>query len=436
MKQLKIYDLAGIGIGPFNLGLAALAHPISSLSCIFFDQQPSFNWHPGLMMDFSTLQVPFYADLVTLTDPSSPFSFLAYLKSMGRLLQFAIKENNYISRREYNNYCQWVADQLPALRFNHKITAVSYNEQMACYEIRANNKLHQEETTCYARRLVIGTGPIPFQPYFIPPVTPDTCHFHASAYLPNKKKLSGKRGVTIIGSGQSAAEIFYDLLSDLEEFPEGIQWFTRANRFYPMETGKFSFEMTSPDYIRYFYHLPTHKKNSVLQKQQILYKGINSQLISAIYDLMYQKTIDRPTIKANTYTNCELRNMEQTSDSVYKLTFHHDELLQYFDHQTDACILATGYTYKVPAFLYPIRDRIRLNERQQYAVQENYCISIPEREIFIQNGELHTHGFTAPDLGMGPHRNAVILNEILGHDYYQTEKNTTFQTFGIPQAAG
>ncbi|MFG2390637.1 SidA/IucD/PvdA family monooxygenase, partial [Streptomyces lavendulae] len=71
------HDLVGIGIGPFNLSLAALAHGlpqqgIGTLATAFYDQRRDFRWHPGLLIDGATLQVPFLADLVTLADPTSP----------------------------------------------------------------------------------------------------------------------------------------------------------------------------------------------------------------------------------------------------------------------------------------------------------------------------------------------------------------------------
>ena len=110
----KIYDF--IGIGPFNLGLACLAEPIDGLDCLFLDRAEGFNWHPGMMLDSATLQTPFMADLVTLADPTSRFSFLNYAKQIGRLYAFYIKEDFFLMRREYNQYCQWVVEQLDSLR--------------------------------------------------------------------------------------------------------------------------------------------------------------------------------------------------------------------------------------------------------------------------------------------------------------------------------
>ncbi|MGB8193502.1 MAG: SidA/IucD/PvdA family monooxygenase [Chitinophagaceae bacterium] len=432
MKQPRIYDLAGLGIGPFNLGLAALCHPVTALKTIFFEQRAQFDWHKGMMLQSATLQVPFYADLVTLADPCSRFSFMAFLKASGRLFHFAIKENNFITRREYNQYCNWVAAQLSNLHFNHQVQIVQYNQTLKCYEIHVQDAVTQEDKIIYAKQLAIGVGMSPVLPEFARKLQGDNV-FHSGEYLYHKDMLFKRENVSVVGSGQSAAEIFYDLLQDIDRLPKGMQWFTRSDRFFPMEYSKLSLEMTSPDYIDYFYNLPSHKKEEILARQKMLYKGINFDLIGAIYDYMYHKTIDTPVLNVGLYTNCELRGIDVNGEGSYTLSFYHREQQECFTHTSAAVVLATSYESQVPAFLQGIADRIRWNEKAKYDVQRNYSIGIHEKEIFVQNAELHTHGFNAPDLGMGAYRNSIILNEILGYEHYKLEKNIAFQTFGLPR---
>ena len=51
----------------------------------------------------------------------------------------------------------------------------------------------------------------------------------------------------------------------------------------------------------------------------------------------------------------------------------------------------------------------------------------------MQNAEEHTHGFVAPDLGMGAMRNSVILVAgAAGATPYVVEKRIAFQEWGIP----
>ena len=102
----KVYDLIAVGLGPFNLSLACLAEPIETLDSLFLEQRDEFNWHPGLMLDGVTLQTPFMSDLVTLADPTNPYSFLNYAKQQGKLYQFYIRESFFLLREQYNQYCQ------------------------------------------------------------------------------------------------------------------------------------------------------------------------------------------------------------------------------------------------------------------------------------------------------------------------------------------
>ena len=65
---------------------------------VFFDDKPEFAWHPGLMLPGAEIQVPFLADLVTLADPTSPYSFLNYLHEQGRLYRFYFHERFHVLR--------------------------------------------------------------------------------------------------------------------------------------------------------------------------------------------------------------------------------------------------------------------------------------------------------------------------------------------------
>jgi len=103
-------DVIGIGAGPFNLGLAALAEPVDDLDVVLLESRDQFEWHPGMVLDEATLQVPFMADLVTMADPTSRFSYLNFLKHVGRLYPFYIRESFYPLRSEFVEYGRWVAE--------------------------------------------------------------------------------------------------------------------------------------------------------------------------------------------------------------------------------------------------------------------------------------------------------------------------------------
>ena len=59
----------------------------------------------------------------------------------------------------------------------------------------------------------------------------------------------------------------------------------------------------------------------------------------------------------------------------------------------------------------------------------------PSTALFVQNAELHSHGVGAPDLGLGAHRNATIVNALCGREVYPVRERNVFQTFGAPAGA-
>ncbi|MFF5402199.1 lysine N(6)-hydroxylase/L-ornithine N(5)-oxygenase family protein [Streptomyces misionensis] len=421
----RVHDLVGIGLGPFNLGLACLTEPIDALDAVFLESKPGFEWHAGMFLDGAHLQTPFMSDLVTLADPTSPYSFLNYLKQKGRLYSFYIRENFYPLRVEYDDYCRWAAGRLSSVRFGTTVTEVSYDEQGELYLVRT-----AAGETYRARHLVLGTGTVPYLPEACRGLGGDL--LHTSAYMHRKAELREKRSITVVGSGQSAAEIYHELLSEIDVHGYQLNWVTRSPRFFPLEYTKLTLEMTSPDYIDYFRALPEETRYRLEKQQKGLFKGINSELIDAIFDLLYQKDVtrgDRP-LPTRLLTNSSLVSARY-DDGSYTLGFRQDEQGKDFEIRSEGLVLATGYHYEPPAFLAPLRDRLRFDGHGRFDVARNYSIDVTGRGVFLQNAGVHTHSITSPDLGMGPYRNATIIRELLGSEHYPVEKSIAFQEFAV-----
>ncbi|MFI5685803.1 lysine N(6)-hydroxylase/L-ornithine N(5)-oxygenase family protein [Streptomyces sp. NPDC051636] len=417
------YDFVGIGLGPFNLGLACLTEPIGELTGVFLESKPGFEWHAGMFLDGAHLQTPFLSDLVTLADPTSPYSFLNYLKEKGRLYSFYIRENFYPLRVEYDDYCRWAAGKLTSVRFHTTVTEVTYEDGV--YAVRT-----QAGETFRARHLVLGTGTVPFVPEACRELGGDL--IHTAQYMHRKAELRTKKSLTVVGSGQSAAEIYYELLSEIDVHGYELNWVTRSPRFFPLEYTKLTLEMTSPDYIDYFRALPEETRYRLEKQQKGLFKGINSDLIDSIFDLLYQKNVesgDRP-VPTRLLTNSSLVEARY-EDGSYTLGFHQDEQDKDFEIRTEGLVLATGYHYRPPAFLEPVRDRLRFDHHGRFDVARNYAIDVTGRGVFLQNAGVHTHSITSPDLGMGAYRNSCIIRELLGTEYYPVEKTIAFQEFAV-----
>ncbi|API87594.1 lysine N(6)-hydroxylase/L-ornithine N(5)-oxygenase family protein [Francisella uliginis] len=425
---MKIYDVIGIGIGPFNLGLAALLNdkPIKS---IFFDKKENFCWHPGLMMNWTTLQVPFLADLVTMADPTNKFTFLNYLSEKNRLYKFYFKENFFIPRQEYNDYCSWVAKSCDSCKFGYEVTNIDYLKESnnEFWNVTVKDK-YDNESSYLTRSIVLGLGTSPQLPCHI--ANTKNVH-HSSEYLNIKNETLKDQHVTLIGSGQSAGEIFLDLMKSKNDSTK-ITWLTRSKGFFPMEYSKLGLEHFSPDYIDYFYNLRDTKKPELLKEQDLLYKGISAETISDIYDVLYEETIQNKN-SAELIANSELITVNNSS-KLY-CSFYHNQQGKDFSIKTDRVIAATGYKTDINNALKNINKFIKRDENNQLNITRDYKLITQEinLNIFVQNAEMHTHGVGTPDLGLGAYRNTIIANRLLNEEAYKIPLNNAFSSFGIPK---
>ncbi|CAM1354793.1 lysine N(6)-hydroxylase/L-ornithine N(5)-oxygenase family protein [Tenacibaculum halocynthiae] len=425
----EILDFIAVGVGPFNLGLACLTDPIDGVEGIFLDKQERFDWHPGMMLQSTTLQIPFMADLVTLADPTSPFSFLNYSKEQGRIYSFYIRENFLLLRNEYNKYCQWAINKLPNIYFNTEVKNIHFNEEEEVYVVTSQCTKTDEIKTYKAKKIVLGTGTQPYIPNCAKKLKDRATH--SSKYLNHKDELQTKKSITVVGGGQSAAEIFYDLLQDIDTKGYELNWITRSPRFFPLEYSKLTLEMTSPEYVDYFYNLPSEKRDDLIKNQKHLYKGINQDLINDIHDLLYTKrSYSEKPLKVSLRTNTELKNTIVKENQTL-LELHQVEQDKYLKINTEGLVLSTGYYYKLPEFIEGISNRLEWDNKGRYDVHRNYSIDKNHNEIFVQNVELYTHGFVTPDLGMACYRNSYIIKEITGKEYYPVETSIAFQQFGV-----
>ncbi|MEO3777258.1 lysine N(6)-hydroxylase/L-ornithine N(5)-oxygenase family protein [Micromonospora sp. B11E3] len=424
------YDLVGVGIGPFNLGLAALADPLDDVRAVFVDARPAFSWHPGMLLDGARLQVPFLADLVSLVDPTSRWSFLAYLREHDRLFPFYFAERFHIPRREYDDYCRWVAESLPSCRFGTRVEAVRWDADRFLVELR--DTATGAARTVAARHVVLGVGTEPVVP---PPFAAvlGTEVFHSGQYLHHVPALAGARDVTVVGSGQSGAEVFLDLLRRADDTGWHVRWLTRSPAFAPMEYSKLGLEHFTPDYTRYFRHLPQPVRDRLLPAQWQLYKAISADTIAEIHDVLYERSIGGRRPEVTMMPNVAVTYAAAATDG-YALTCRQTQQDREFQVRTDGVVLATGYAARRPALLEPLADLIDFDEQGRYRVDADYRLSVDPRvtgSVFVQNAEAHSHGVGAPDLGLGAWRSATILNALTGGKAYRLPERTAFTSFGV-----
>lgn len=428
-----VYNVIGIGIGPFNLSLAALADDVPEISALFLDQQPEFSWHPGLLLEGTVLQVPFLADLVTMVDPTNRWSFLNYLRAHDRLFPFFFSERSHVPRREYDHYCRWVAQALPSCRFGARVTTVDWNDIDETFTVTYVDTESREHHVVAARHIVSGIGTEPLVPEPFTGVLGDEV-FHSAHYLYKRDRLSNVDDITVIGSGQSGAEVFLDLLRKQSEWGTRLRWLARTPAFAPMEYSKLGLEHFTPDYITYFRRLPPGTRERLIGQQWQLYKGVSEHTLGEIYDLLYERSIGGKRPQTDLAPNVAVTAAHRLARG-YQLECRHVEQKRSFTVTTSCVVLATGYTPSRPDFLAPLGELIDYDEQGRYQIDGQYRVATDPRitgAFYVQNAEMHSHGVGAPDLTLGAWRAATILNSLCGREVQPVPGDVAFTSFGLP----
>lgn len=434
-NQTKIYDLIGIGIGPYNLGMAALLTKVPELTTAFFDENQTFEWHPGMLIEEMDLQVPFLADLTTFADPTSSFSYLNYLHQTNRLREFYFLERFKVPRLEYNDYLQWAAKQLNNLHFGYKVVDVRKDstENTSHYVVITENIMGEKKAHA-ARHLVMGTGTKPAIPENMREFQ-DEDVFHTSKYLYKKEAVMDAGRITIIGSGQSAAEVFLDLLKEQGESNFHLTWLTRSEGIFQLENAKLGQEFFSPDYVDYFHGLSFEQRKNALDTLNNLRNGIDPETLKAIYVLLYHKSAGGREVPVTIQPLTEVKDIS-AQDDTYDLHCYQWQAEKSFHVQTDKVILATGYKPNLPSWFYArFANEIEWEDEKKYAVTRDYQLVFQQQErmnhFFVLTNLEHSHGAGATNLGLAVNRNVQIINLLAGRTVYEDKRSTIFQQFNI-----
>ncbi|AYG70666.1 SidA/IucD/PvdA family monooxygenase [Rhizobium sp. CCGE531] len=414
---MEILDLIGIGIGPFNLSLAALAHP-TRLRTIFFEKECSFVWHPGLLLPNSRLQVSPLKDCVTLADPTSPFSFLNYLAMHGRLYNFLNRRDAKTSRSEFTHYFQWVAHHLPSLRFGEEVT-----------DIAKFDKGYRVTTTrddYHARAVAIGVGVVPNIPECAKPWLGDKV-YHVASYLDQSPIGVGER-VMVVGGGQSGAEVVEHLLGNPDV--RKIIWVTSRANLFTRDDSAFVNMSYTPSYSQRFHSLPLQERRAIVDDELLTSDGISAELCNRIYEISYHRS-------ASGYSDEIIQLLPAL---VMKELSPHPHGWQALlaprgaplrTVEADRIVLATGFQPRSLPFI----DRLLASaviEDDLPVVDEDYAVQFKDSapgQVYLQSRTRVQNGLQSVNLSLVAYRNSRIVNRLLGRDHYANVPDR--QIFGV-----
>lgn len=220
------FDLICVGFGPASLAVAVALH--DSLSSreklgsrstppkvLFIEKQDGFAWHAGMLLPGAKMQISFVKDLATLRDPRSDFTFLNYLHSQDRLVDFTNLDTFLPARIEYEDYMRWAASAFQhVVQYGHQVVSVTPETRghgpTESFTVKARSSRNGEIRTCRGRNVLIASGGQPSLPPSLPVKHPRVIHSSQYAYLVPRllTNHNAPYRVTVIGAGQSAAEIF------------------------------------------------------------------------------------------------------------------------------------------------------------------------------------------------------------------------------------
>ena len=418
---IRTPGLVGVGVGPFNLSLAALLAP-TGFNARFFERSADFQWHPGLLLPEATLQVSYLKDLVTLVDPTSQYSFVAFLGAHKRLYRFINRTESRVSRLEFNQYLQWVAKRLPNVEFGAEVREVRLDADGFSVQV--------DDRTMHTRNLVLGTGLVPnIQPWSRPYLGNEV--FHSNDFLRHPIDATG-RVVALVGGGQSGAEVVWHLLLDIAHLPSQLVWISHRANFLPLDESPFTNELFNPAYSDYFFSLTPEQHDILLSEQRLASDGISPVLLQRIYDRLYDlEFLEQAGRRVLLLPGHEVVDMQHRSKGCH-LTLR-DRWGAARTADADVIVLGTGYHYELPEALQPLAGRLTW-DHDGFPVRADFSVEWdgpPELRIYAQDAARHMRGVADPNLSLMAWRSAIIANSLLGRQVYDVSSESSVFDFDV-----
>nr|WP_299239694.1 SidA/IucD/PvdA family monooxygenase [uncultured Halomonas sp.] len=408
MSEDTMLDLAGLGAGPFNLSIAALADShVPGLATRFFERRHELVWHPGLMLPDTHLQTGFLKDLVTAVAPDSPHSFLNYLVSHRRFYRFMTAALDTISRAEFSDYLRWVAGHLDTIKLGDAVRDVSLDSRG--FLLRTDHGCHR------ARHLCLGTGKAPWWPEFAETLQGPQC-LHAANIAHERRDFAGKR-VVIVGGGQSGADIFLNALRGYWGQPRELFWVSRRRNFQPLDETAFTNEYFTPAYTRGFHELPWEVRKREVAAQKLASDGITPAALQNLYRELYHRfdVLGEPRW-ARLLPHRRAIDLQRRGPG-FALTCEHGLKGDHEVFAADVIIFATGFESRLPDCLAPLSERLQRDQQGELVLGANFDVhwdGPAGHRLYAVNAGRHSHGIAEPQLSLMAWRSATILNHVAG----------------------
>lgn len=409
-------ELLAIGGGPANLALAVAIEELGvdglAENTLVIERGHSIEWQRGLLLPWTKSQVAFAKDLVTLRNPRSEFTFLNYLRSVGRLDDFINMGSFTPYRVEISGYLSWVAQSLRKvqLQLGCECTSIAPVRDAAGTLTGWLTKL-ADGTTISSKYLVIGAGRDPYVPPTLAGLPAERL-IHSTQYRYRVSELdkAGAHRIAVVGAAQSAAEMFRALQTDL---PAGdVSWVMRSIGLRAYDTNKFTNELYYPSYIDKVFEARPEGREQILREMHLTnYSGVETDLLQELYTSMYLDKlagVDRRRL----VTMTDITGAREDGDEiVLELTDRRtDEVTEL---RRDLVLLGTGFVREMPAMVRDLAaaiglDRIEVSRRYRLELNEQ-----SDAACYLQGVNEATHGIADSLLSVLGNRAGDIAHDLL-----------------------
>ncbi|HEU5266537.1 MAG TPA: SidA/IucD/PvdA family monooxygenase [Jatrophihabitans sp.] len=414
---MREVELLAVGAGPSNLGLAVALEELApdlAANSLIIDRAPEISWQAGMLLPWAKSQVSFLKDLVTLRNPRSPFTFLNFLRSTGRLDAFINLGDLAPYRLELSAYLTWVAESLRRVRveLNRECVAISPTYDPAGILTGFRTDL-ADGTAIVSRYLVIATG----RDANIPSVLaglPRRQLIHSTRYRQGVADLdrSLPYRVALVGSSQSSAEVFRALRTDLPD--ADVAWLMRSIGPTVDPSSKFTNEMYYPSYVDEFYDTPEPGRARIREElYRTNYSCATPATLQAIYTDLYRDRLDqRRDRRLITMTDITAAR-EHDGEIILELTDRRTGAVS--ELRRDIVFLGTGFAWQPPRLVRELVAQLGLADVE---VRRRYQLRLDTPATgacYLQGINEATHGIGDSLLSVLAHRAHDITVDIVAH---------------------
>lgn len=420
------YDVVGIGFGPSNLSLAIAMEefrakgPGNEISSLFFERQTSFGWHRNMLLPSATMQISFLKDLVTFRNPTSGFSFIAYLHASGRLPQFVNNQDFFPTRQEFHQYLEWAQAQVAErIEYGAEVTSIRMppgtdpEEGADRLLLEVAGGPGRAARVVEARNVVISTGLVPTMPEG---AERDERVWHSSEFLDKYRRMDRRelRRVAVVGAGQSAAEITRFLYDELPHAQ--VSAIIPSYGYSVADDTPFANRIFDPSAVDDYYFGTDQTREAFWRyHRNTNYSVVDDEVIRDLYRRSYDDEV-RGVTRLQVLNLTRVTGVKRAgAETRVSLQVGPDAEVRELDF--DLLVCATGYNGMEPTGLLADLDRHCLrDEAGRYRVERDYrIVTSPEMRcgIYLQGGTEHTHGLTSSLLSNLAVRSGEIADSII-----------------------